>query len=78
MHWDAMRAGYGDMREADRRGIMDSGSRLMTQVKLKLSFIRSNMYFVRCGVDDDLIMSDKDCWKVLAFSRCWLLALVAS
>jgi hypothetical protein len=73
-----MRAGYGDRREADRRDIMDSGSRLMTKVKWKLSFIRSNVDFVGCRVDDDLIMSDKDCWKVLAFSHCWLLALFAS
>jgi hypothetical protein len=56
-----MRAGYGDMREADRWGVMDSGYLLMTKVKLKLSFMRSNVYFVRCRVDDDLIMSDKDC-----------------
>jgi hypothetical protein len=55
-----MRAGYGDRREADRRDIMDSGSRLMTKVKWKLSFIRSNVDFVGCRVDDDLIMSDKD------------------
>jgi hypothetical protein len=66
------------MREADLRDIMDSWSLLMTAVKLKLkSFIRSNVYFVRCRVDDDLVMFDNECWKVLAVSRCWLLALVA-